>query len=79
MDASSIALQRLDQANSQLNAAASQIAQSGAASASGDGQDIVSLSEEMVALMSAQNQFAASADVLQAANETQQRLLDVMA
>jgi flagellar hook-associated protein FlgK len=79
MDASSIALQGLEQADSQLNAVASQIVQSSAASASGGGQDVVSLSEEMVALMSAQNQFAVSADVLKTANQTEQSLLNVMA
>ncbi|HTW58324.1 MAG TPA: flagellar basal body rod C-terminal domain-containing protein [Terriglobales bacterium] len=79
MAASSIALQGVEQADSQLDAAASQIVQAGSASTSGGGQDVVSLSEEMVALMSAQNQFALSADVLQAAEETQQSRLDVIA
>ena len=55
MDLSAIALQGLQQAESQLNQAAAGIASFGAASPDGAGLDTVSLSAEMVALMSAQN------------------------
>ena len=78
MDVSSIALQGLQQADAQLNAAASAIANAGNG-ASGAGVDVVSLSEEMVALMSAQTQFAANLDTLKTADQMQQSLLDVTA
>jgi hypothetical protein len=56
-DVSSIALQGLEQASAQLDAAATQIASAGT---DGSPVDTVSLSEEMVALMSAKTAFAAN-------------------
>jgi len=77
MNPSSIALQGLEQASAQLDAAASAIAQSGAPS--GAGVAVVSLSSEMVALTTAQTQFEASVTTLQTADQMQQSLFDVMA
>jgi flagellar hook protein FlgE len=79
MDLSSIALQGLDQASAQLDAAASRIAGAGMPSGDGASLDTVSLSEEMVALMSAKNLFSANVASLKTADQTQQNLLDIMA
>ena len=79
MDVSSIALQGLEQASAQLDAAASRVASAGSASDGTAVVDIVSLSEEMVALMSAKTAFAANAAVLKTAEQTQQSVLNVMA
>jgi len=77
MDPSAIALQGLQQADYQLQTAASQIA----ASASPDGAslDVVSLSAEAVALMSARNLYDANLATLKTANEMQKNVLDLMA
>lgn len=79
MDISAIALQGLDQASAQLDAAASKIAGAGAASPDGASPDTVSLSEEMVALMSAKNLFAANAATLKTADQVQKNLIDLTA
>ena len=79
MDPSSIALQGLQQAEVQLNEAAAGIANAGGASPSGADLDVVDLSTEMVALMSAQNLFAANIATLKAADQMQKSLIDVTA
>jgi len=79
MDISSIALQGLDQASTQLDAAAAQIAGAGATSADGSNPDVVNLSTEMVALMSAQNSFAANLVTLKTADQVQKGLVDLTA
>jgi flagellar basal body rod protein FlgG len=78
MDISSIALQGLDQANVQLDAAAAQIVDASTTASTG-GIDLVNLSEEMVALMTAQNSFDANLATLQTANEVQKSLVDLTA
>ena len=78
MDASSIALQGLEQASAQVDAIASLIASAGSPD-SPVPVDTVSLSEEMVALMSAKTAFAANVDVLKTAEQAQQNVLNVMA
>ena len=77
MDVSAIALQGLEQANTQLEAAASAIANVGAPSAGP--VDIVDLSAEMVALMSAQTLLGANLATLKTADQMQKTLLDVTA
>jgi len=77
MDLSAIALQGLDQAQVQLQNAASKLA--GADSPDGAGLDTVDLSTEIVALMSAQNQYAANLSTLKTADQLQQSSLDVIA
>jgi len=77
MDISSIALQGLEQADAQLNTAAARIA--GAASTGGAGPDTVSLSEEMVALMSAKTAASANIATLKTADQMQQNLIDITA
>jgi|HubBroStandDraft_1064217.scaffolds.fasta_scaffold47676_2 flagellar basal body rod protein FlgC len=79
MAASAIALQGLQQAEVQLNTAASAIANAGASSGNGATLDIVSLSEEMVAMMSAQTSFSANLATLETTDQMQQNLLDVTA
>ena len=66
-------------ASSQLDAAASAISGAGAPLQDGPSVDVVNLSEEMVALMSAKTLFAANIDVLRTADQTQQSTLDVLA
>jgi flagellar hook protein FlgE len=78
MDASSVALQGLQQADTQLDAAASAIANAGN-SASAAPVDVVDLSAEMVALMSAQNSFEVNLATLKTADQMQKSLIDVRA
>ena len=78
MDISSIALQGLDQASAQLDAAASVIAGSGAPQ-NGAALDTVTLSEALIALMASQNAFAANIDVLKSADQIQQHTLNILA
>ena len=79
MDLSAIALQGLQQADAQLNAAASKIASFGASSPDGTGLDSVDLSAEVVALMSARNHSEANLATLHTASEIQKNVIDLMA
>gem|GEM_PF-1627947 len=79
MDVSSIALQGLQQANIQLEAAATAIATAGADSSSTGNVDVVDLSAEMVALMSAQNAFSVNLATLKTADQMQQSLVNMKA
>jgi len=78
MDISSIALQGLEQASTQLDAAASCIAGAGAVQY-GVALDTVSVSQELVALMTAQSLFAANINVLKTADQAQQSPLNILA
>jgi len=77
MNPISIAVQGLQQADAQLNAAASAIANAGAAP--GANLDMVDLSAEMVALMTAQNSFAANLATLKTTDQMQKCLIDITA
>ena len=79
MDISAIALQGVQQAEAQLEQAATKIASYGAASPDGANLDTVDLSTEMVALMSAKNQTSLNLAVMKTAGEVQKKLIDVMA
>ncbi|MFZ3213521.1 MAG: flagellar basal body rod C-terminal domain-containing protein [Terriglobales bacterium] len=79
MDLSAIALQGLDQAQVQLQSAAIKLVGMGADSSDGAGLDTVDLSTEIVALMSAQNQYSANLSTLKTTDQLQQSLLDVTA
>ena len=80
MDASSIALQGLQQADTQLDAAAAaRIASASANSPDGAPVDVVDLSTEMVALMSARNLFDANLATLKTADQMQKSLIDLKA
>ena len=78
MDVSAIALQGIEQAQVQLEAAATAIA-GGSASTTGAGPDTVDLSTAVVALLSAKNQVALNVNVLKIADETQKSLIDITA
>jgi len=77
MDLSSIALQGMQQAEVQLENAATAIANPG--SSSGTNSDTVDLSAEMVALMSAKNDFSANLSVIKTADEIEKQTVDLMA
>ncbi len=77
MDISAIALQGLEQASTQLDAAAAGIA--GAASPDGATLDLVTLSEEAVALMSAKTALSANLSTLNTADQIQKSTIDMMA
>ncbi|MGA2097338.1 MAG: hypothetical protein ABSH39_13625 [Candidatus Acidiferrum sp.] len=78
MDLSSIALQGLQQADNQLQNAATQIAENGA-NAPGGNVDSVDLSAAAVQLLAGKNDFAANIGTLKVADEVQKNLLDVQA
>ena len=77
MDPSAIALQGLQQAEAQVETAAAAIA--GAASANGSNPDVVDISAEIIALISAQASSAANVATLDTVDQMQQNLLDITA
>jgi len=79
MDLSTIALQGLQQADVQLDQAASRIASWETGSSGGANSDTVTLSAEMVAVLSAQTQSAADINTLKTADVMQKNLIDMMA
>jgi flagellar hook protein FlgE len=75
MDLSSIALQGLQQADDRLQQASTRLASVGS-----DGDvDTVSISAEMVALLSAKNEYMTNVRALKTGDEVQQAALDIMA
>lgn len=83
MDITSVVLQALQQADAQANAAASNLAVAGVGSSSGtstgSGVDTVSLSDSMVALISAENLYAANIATLNTADQIENAMLNVLA
>ena len=79
MDLSAIALQGLDQAEVQLEAAATRLASTGAPSPDGANLDTVDISAEMVALLSAKNLFSANLATLTVADKVQKHTIDLLA
>ena len=79
MDPSAIALQGLQQADAQLETTAAKIANAGVTSPDGVPVDIVDLSAELVALMTAQNLFEANVATLKTADQMQKSLIDTKA
>ena len=77
MDASAIALQGLQQAELQLDAAATAIAGAGGGSSNGGNVDVVDLSAEMVTLMSAQTQYEANLATLKTADQIEQNVVNL--
>ncbi len=69
MELSAIALQGLQQANTQLERAATRIAGAGASPVEGMPVDFVDLSVQVVAMVSAQEQFEANLATLRTAGE----------
>jgi hypothetical protein len=70
-------LQALHHADIQLEAAATRIASTGPMSPDGSPLDIIDLSAEIVALMSAQNMFEANLATLKTADQIQKSLIDI--
>ena len=79
MDISAIALQGLEQANTQLDNAAARLASAAALSPDGSNVDVVDISAEMVALLAAKNQFSVAAATMKVANEVQKSVVDITA
>jgi len=69
----------MQQAEAQLMSAATAISGTGAASLNGSNPDVVDLSAEMLALISAQASFAANAATLETVDQMEKILLDVTA
>ena len=78
MDLSAIALQGMEQAQVQLGNAATSLAGAGA-SPNGANLDIVDLSAEMVALMSAKNDYSVNLSVLKTAAQIEKQVIDLLA
>ena len=76
MDLSSIALQGLQQADAQLEAAVANLASVGANSL-GPNLDTVDLASQIVALNSAQDSFTVNLEALKTADQIQQSLLNL--
>jgi len=79
MDLSNIALQGLEDANVQLNSAASQIASYQSGSPAQAGLDVVDLSAAVVALLSAKSLYSANLATVKTADQVSQATLDVLA
>ncbi|MBI3474246.1 MAG: hypothetical protein HY010_00810 [Acidobacteria bacterium] len=79
MDLSAIALQGLQQADVQLEKAAARIASAATLSADGSNVDAVDLSAEIVALLSAKNQFSVELATLKVAAQVQKNSIDLIA
>lgn len=79
MDISSIAIQGLDQASAQLDAAAANIATAGAGPPDGATLDTVDLCTQIVPLISAQTLFAANLATLKTTDQMQKSLIDITA
>jgi len=74
MQITAIALQGLDHARAQFEKSASRLARLGSG-----GGDIVDLSQEMVALLLAKNQFVLNTRLLRTADEMEGHMLDLLA
>jgi hypothetical protein len=79
MDLSYIALQGVQQAETQLEAAATRIATFGAAPSDSAALDTIDLSAEMVALLSAKQLASVNLQILRTESAINKNLIDVMA
>jgi hypothetical protein len=78
MDLSAIALQGIHQAQARFEAAAPGIASAAALSPDATTADSVDLSAEVVALLSAKNQFSVNPTTLKIAAATQKSAIDLL-
>lgn len=78
MDISSIALQGLQQAQSQFENSAIRVSNAGAASPNGSGIDTVDLSSAAVQMLASKNQFTANINVLKIADEMQKSIINLL-
>lgn len=74
MEIASIGLQGMKQAEGRLEKTASKLAKIGTPET-----DTVSLSDEMVSLLSEKNDFAINTKLVQTGDEMQKRVLDILA
>lgn len=79
MDLAAIAVQRIDVAQAQLEAAAMGIASAATLPPDAAASDTVDLSAEVVALLSAKNQLSVNLSTLKIADETQKSAVDLLA
>jgi flagellin-like hook-associated protein FlgL len=79
MDFSAIALQGIEQAQVQLEAAVAGLAASGGSSPSGANLDVVDIASQIVALNSAQTLLQLNLSTLKTADQIQKNILDLMA
>jgi flagellar hook protein FlgE len=79
MDLSTIALLGMQQADTQLQSAASKIASFGASSPAAANLDTVDLSPSVVALLSAKNMYSANASTAKIADEMLKTAIDLIA
>ena len=80
MDILSIALQGMNRAQSQLENAASNVARSGGSvSANGIAQDTVDISQQMISMMSAKNDFESNAKTVEVADQMTKTVIDMLA
>ena len=79
MDLSSIALQGLQHADTQLNSAASKITPFQSSTPAGANVNTVDLSAAMVALLSAKDSYAANLGTVKTADEIQKATIDLLA
>jgi hypothetical protein len=79
MDLSSIALQGINQAEALLEAAASSVANAGAASSGGANVDVVDVAAQMATMESAAMLVEMNLSTLKTSNEIQQNALDILA
>jgi flagellin-like hook-associated protein FlgL len=77
MDLSAIALQGLNQAETQLNAATTSLVS--AASTNGGGVDVVDVASQMVAMNSAEILLQLSLSTLKTSDQLQKNVIDLMA
>jgi hypothetical protein len=78
MDLSAIALQGINQAEAQLDAATTNLAGAGASPNSG-GVDVVDVASQMVAMNSAQILLQLSLSTLKTSDQLQKNLIDLLA
>jgi flagellar hook protein FlgE len=74
-----IGLQGLEHAQASVQKTAERLAGTGAASTSPGTPDTVDISQEMVSLMQARNDFAANIRMLKTADEMQRQVMDLLA
>ena len=74
----SVPLQGLNRAEAELNSAAAKIAQASLSAGSPPANDAVDLSTEIVALLSAKNDFAANARVIHTIGDLNQSLVNLL-
>jgi hypothetical protein len=78
VDISAIALQGLEQAQTQFGQAARNLASIGSPSPAGTDVDTVSLSDQTVSLLSAKNAFELNISVMKIANEMEGHAVDLL-